>query len=154
MPTAAVRDILLYYEEAGSGDPLVLIGGLGVDLQVWRFQVEEFAKTHRVITLDNRGAGRTSAPDRPYSIAGMAADVAALLGQLAVSKATLIGWSMGGCIAQELAISQPGVVERLVLIASMAANDGFLRARLSGMIDIRRSNLSREQQVRVMAPWQ
>jgi pimeloyl-ACP methyl ester carboxylesterase len=79
MPTVETGDIVTYYEEAGSGEPLILICGLSADLQVWQFQVPEMSKLFRVICYDNRGAGRTSAPDEPCSIAGMADDLAALL---------------------------------------------------------------------------
>ena len=77
MPYVPTRDINTYYEEAGRGEPLVLIRGLGSDLQAWAPQAPELAKHFRVITYDNRGAGRTSAPDKPYSIVGMADDLAA-----------------------------------------------------------------------------
>ncbi|MEP7215082.1 MAG: alpha/beta fold hydrolase, partial [Anaerolineaceae bacterium] len=80
MPSTPIRDIITYYEEAGAGagDPLILIMGLSGDIQAWALQVPTLAKHFRVITFDNRGAGRTSAPDKPQSIAGMADDLAAL----------------------------------------------------------------------------
>ena len=78
MPTVETGDIATYYEEAGAGEPLILICGLSADLQAWRFQIPELSKRFRVICYDNRGAGRTNAPDQPYSIAGMAEDLAAL----------------------------------------------------------------------------
>jgi 3-oxoadipate enol-lactonase len=151
MPTAPVRDIVTYYEEAGSGDPLILIMGLGGDLQAWALQAPALAKQYRVITLDNRGAGRTSAPDRPYSIAAMAEDVAALMDRLGLEKAHILGYSMGGYIAQELAIAHPGKVDKLILLATAATIDGYGRTVVRSLIDIRRSNLSREQVVRSMS---
>ena len=78
MPTVETGDIATYYEEAGAGEPLILICGLSADLQVWRFQIPELSKRFRVICYDNRGAGRTNAPDQHYSIAGMSEDLAAL----------------------------------------------------------------------------
>lgn len=153
MPLAPIRDILMYYEEAGSGEPLLLIAGLGADLQTWRFQVADLSKSFRVITFDNRGAGRSSAPDRPYTISAMAADAVALLDHLGIAKANVVGWSMGGFIAQELAIEHPTRVSKLVLVATSATLDGQVRARIAGNMNIRRSNLSREQQARIDAPW-
>jgi len=153
MPNAPLRDIVTYYEEAGSGEPLVLIMGLGGDLQAWRFQVQELSKQFRVITFDNRGAGRTSAPDRPYSISGMAEDLAALLDVLKIEKAHILGYSMGGYIAQEFAIANPKRVNKLILLATGPSIDGYGRAVVNSWVDIRRSNLSREQVARHNAPW-
>jgi len=153
MPIAPIRDILTYYEEAGSGDPLVLITGLGGDLQAWAFQVPALSRHLRVITFDNRGAGRTSAPDKPYSIAGMAEDVSALLDHLGIAKASVLGFAMGGYVAQELAAAHPDRVDRLILLATAASIDGYGRQVVRSMIDVRRSNMSREQVLRLHAHW-
>lgn len=151
MPKAPVSDIVTYYEEAGSGDPIVLLTGLGSDLQSWALTAPALSKQLRVITADNRGSGRTSAPDRPYTIAQMAGDVVALLDRLEIAKAHVLGFSMGGYIAQEIAISYPGRVEKLVLMNTAASIDGYARSIVHSLVDIRRSNMSREQQVRNMA---
>ncbi|MCC7366664.1 MAG: alpha/beta fold hydrolase [Dehalococcoidia bacterium] len=153
MPTAAIRDITTYYEEAGKGDALLLINDLGGDLQSWALQVPELAKHFRVIAFDNRGAGRSSAPDRPYSIAAMAQDAAALLDALGVESAHVLGVGMGGFIAQELAIAHPKRVQKLVLLGSAAALDGYGRTVVRTWIDARRSNMSREQVVRFTSPY-
>lgn len=151
MPKAPVSDIVTYYEEAGSGDPLVLVTGLGADIQSWALTAPALAKQYRVVMPDNRGAGRTSAPDRPYAIGQMAGDVVALLDRLGIEKAHVLGFSMGGFVAQEIAISHPGRVEKLVLMNTAGSIDGYARAVVRSLIDIRRSNMSREQQVRHMA---
>lgn len=153
MPYVPTRDIITYYEEAGSGEPLVLIRGLGSDLQAWAPQVPILAKHFRVITYDNRGAGRTSAPDKPYSIAGMADDLAALLDALKIEKAHVLGYSMGGMVAQEFALRHPGRLEKLILLATSARPDGYMRAVVQSFINIRRSNMAREQVVRSLAPF-
>lgn len=153
MPVASIRDLNLYYEETGSGEPLVLITGLSGDLKGWAMQVPELAKHFRVITLDNRGAGRTSAPDRPYNIAGMADDVAALMDHLDVPSANVVGFSMGGCIAQELALKHRAKVKKLVLLATAAYIDGYTEAIINAMISARRSNMSREHIARLSACW-
>ncbi|MCO5201257.1 MAG: alpha/beta hydrolase [Chloroflexi bacterium] len=153
MPYVPTRDIITYYEEAGSGDPLVLIMGLGGDLQGWALTAPALAKHFRVITYDNRGAGRSGAPDRPYTIAGMADDLAALLDALDIQKANILGFSMGGYIAQEFALKYPGRVDRLILLSTAPGVDGYGRAVLGSWIDVQRSNLSREQLVRSRAPY-
>lgn len=153
MPNVPVRDIVMYYEEAGAGDPVVLLTGLGGDSQAWSLLARELSQHSRVIMPDNRGAGRTSAPDRPYSIAAMAEDVFALLTRLGVTKAHVAGWSMGGMIAQELALAHPTFVNRLALLGSAPKLDGQGRAILRSWIDVRRSNMSREQFVRFTSAW-
>jgi 3-oxoadipate enol-lactonase len=153
VPKAPIRDIVTYYEEAGSGDPLILIMGLGGDMQAWALQVPALAKHFRVIAFDNRGSGRTSAPDKPYTIAGMAEDVANLMDHLKIPKAHILGFSMGGYIAQEFALKHPGRVNKLILLATAPGIDGYGRNVLKTQIDVRRSNLSREQMVRFTACW-
>lgn len=153
MPNVPTRDIITYYEEQGSGEPLVLIRGLGSDLQAWAPQVEGLSKHFRVITYDNRGAGRSGAPDRPYSIAGMADDLAALLDALGIDSASVLGFSMGGMVAQEFALKHPTRLNKLILLATSAGLDGYSRTVVESFIDVRRSNLSREQIIRAQAPF-
>lgn len=139
MATFTRNGFSTFYEDAGSGEPVVLICGLGADLQVWRFQAPELAKKYRVITFDNRGAGRSDAPDSPYTITQMAEDLDAVLDHLAVKSASVVGWSMGGVVAQTLARSNPDRVKRLVLLGTFMAPDGYLRAAVSNWIDMRRA---------------
>jgi pimeloyl-ACP methyl ester carboxylesterase len=153
MPEAPIRDIITYYETAGSGDPLILVMGLGGDMQAWALQVPALAKHFRVITFDNRGSGRTSSPDRPCSIAGMADDLAALMDRLGIAKAHILGFSMGGYIAQEFALKYPARVDKLILLATAAHIDGYGKNIVKSWINVRRSNMSREQVVRLTATW-
>lgn len=153
MPSVPTRDITMYYEDAGQGQPLVLIRGLGSDLQAWALQVPALAKHFRVITFDNRGAGRTGSPDKPYTIEGMADDLAFLLTALNIEKASVLGYSMGGMIAQEFALKYPNRLDKLILLATAAKADGYTRAIVESFVNIRRSNMSREQQVRAQAPY-
>lgn len=153
MPTVETGDIVTYYEEAGSGEPLILICGLSADLQVWRFQVPELSKRFRVICYDNRGAGRTSTPDEPYSIAGMADDLSALLNHLQINSAHVLGWSMGGLIAQQFALTWPLRVRKLILISTTSQADGFFRLAIKNWMNIRRSDMSFEQIVRFVSRW-
>jgi pimeloyl-ACP methyl ester carboxylesterase len=153
MPYVPTRDIITYYEEAGSGEPLVLIRGLGSDLQAWALQVPALARQFRVITYDNRGAGRSSAPDKPYSVAGMAVDLAALLTELKIEKASVLGYSMGGMVAQEFALKYPNRLDKLILLGTSSKPEGYMRAVINSLISVRRSNMSREQVVRNQAPY-
>ena len=121
MPAVRVGDINIYYEDHGKGEPLLLIAGCGTDLTCWQFQIPEFSTKYRVIAFDNRGAGRTDAPDEPYSFRMMADDAVGLLDALGIGKAHILGVSMGGCIAQEIAIEHPEKTRSLILAATTAA---------------------------------
>jgi len=115
MSFVRLRDIELYYETLGEGPPLLMLMGLRRDHTWFHRQTPEFAKHFTVILMDNRGAGQSGTPDEPYTIAGMAEDTVGLLDALGLESAHVLGVSMGGCIAQELALSFPQRVRGLVL---------------------------------------
>jgi len=120
MPLALVNDIELYYESHGSGDPLLLVGGLGLSVSEMQPLIAALAAGNRVIAVDNRGAGRSAKPPGAYAIEQMAGDLAALAAHLGLSRAHVLGLSMGGRIALALALEQPGLVDRLVLVSTGA----------------------------------
>jgi 3-oxoadipate enol-lactonase len=134
MPSVDVGDISMYYELSGQGQPLVLIGGLGSDHTVFRHMSTELARDFRVLTFDNRGAGQTSKPDVPYSIPMMADDTIGLMDALGIERAHVIGISMGGRIAIELAATHPERVDHLVLISTAATGTGRLRLSVPARI--------------------
>ncbi len=115
MPVAELGGRRVYYEEHGSGDPVLLINGLAADHTAWALQTD-FLKNHfRVVVFDNPGVGRTEGPRGPYTSA-LFADVAAdLLQWLEIEQAHIVGASMGGIIAQQFAVRHPGRVRSLVL---------------------------------------
>ncbi len=123
MGKVKVDSIELYYEEHGSGDPLLLIMGLAADSVAWMFQIPDFAKHYRTIVFDNRGVGRSDKPQGPYSIHQMANDTAGLLDALGIERAHVVGVSMGGMIAQELALNHPRRVRGLVLACTYPEPD-------------------------------
>jgi pimeloyl-ACP methyl ester carboxylesterase len=115
MAKVRVGDIDIYYEATGEGYPIILIRGLGSNADHWYAQVPAFSERYRVITFDNRGIGRSDRPDGPYSISMMADDVVGLLEAIGVLRAHVLGLSMGGMIAQDIAIRYPEKVGGLVL---------------------------------------
>ena len=108
----------LHYEIAGKGDPVLLIMGLGMASTAWWRTVPVLAKRLRVITFDNRGAGRSDAPRGPYTLRQLAADAVAVLDAAGEERAHVYGFSLGGMIAQELALRHPERVSKLVLGAT------------------------------------
>ena len=120
----------LFVDECGDGPPLLLIMGLGATHETWFAQRDAFAAAHRVIAFDNRGAGRSDSPPGPWTIPDMAADAVGVLDALGIARADVLGVSMGGIIAQEMAIAYPQRVDRLVVAASFARPDPIRRAFL------------------------
>ncbi len=115
MATVNVNGCEIYYEVHGQGDPLVLIMGLRRNLEWWYRQIPALSQHFQVIAFDNRGAGRSDKPVMEYSIRLFADDTAGLMEALAIPKAHILGSSMGGYIAQELALNYPAKVKSLVL---------------------------------------
>ncbi len=118
MPTIATNGINLYYELHGRGPLVVLIPGLGYDGWMYSRMIPGLAEQFQVISIDNRGSGRSDKPAGPYTAQMLAADVIGLLDELGAAKAHIVGHSMGGFIAQALAIDYPERVDRLVLSAT------------------------------------
>jgi pimeloyl-ACP methyl ester carboxylesterase len=123
MPLAKINGIKINYRVAGQGEPLVMIMGFSAGRIGWLPQTGFFKKYYRVITFDNRGAGKSDKPPGPYSTRMMADDTVKLMDHLKIEKAHVIGLSMGGMIAQELAINYPHRVMKLVLAATYARQD-------------------------------
>ncbi len=118
MGKMTVGDIEMAYEVVGSGPPLVLITGIGYGRWFWHKVVPALAEHFQVVTFDNRGAGESSKPPGPYTTALMAADTAGLLDGLGIRRAYVLGHSLGGFIAQELALARPDLVEKLILAST------------------------------------
>lgn len=120
MPVAKVGDINLCYKVSGEGQPLILITGFASAQNLWYSQVRTFSKHYRVVTFDNRGFGKSDKPPGAYTTKMMAGDTIALMDHLGIEKAHLVAGSMGGMIAQEMAIDHPQRVGKLVLFCTTA----------------------------------
>jgi len=118
MPKITTNNIELYYEIHGAGQPLVLISGLGYPLWQWHKMVPFLAEHFQVITFDNRGVGQSAKPAGPYTAQMLAADTAGLLDALGIEKAIIAGHSMGGFVAQAMALDFPQKVAKLILCST------------------------------------
>ncbi len=118
MPYQELGNIKLYYEVHGQGTPLVMIRGLGSNLDHWYAQAPTFAQYYKVIMFDNRGIARSSDPGGDYTVPIMAVDTLGLMDALELQKAYVMGLSMGGMIAQELAINYPDRIKGLILVCT------------------------------------
>lgn len=136
MPSVRINNIDCYYEIHGNGSPLVLIAGLASDSQSWQPAIEGLAGYFKVITFDNRGIGRTRYPQDSFQISTLALDTICLLDELAIEKADILGHSMGGYIAQEIAIQYPERVNKLILASTRAASSQKSKSVFGGLLKI------------------
>jgi len=142
MPLVKAGDIRLYCEISGEGPPLLLINGYGDHSGHWFCMQPVLKRFFKLIAFDNRGAGRSDKPDLPYTMQMLAGDAAALLEVLGISRAHVFGVSMGGMVAQELALNHSPIVDRLVLGCTIpgAANTVYPAADvLAFLLDAERS---------------
>jgi pimeloyl-ACP methyl ester carboxylesterase len=152
MPTVRANGIDVYYEDQGSGEPLLLIAGFACDHAIWSQVTPALAGKYRVISFDNRGVGRSSAPDSPYSIRRMAEDAAALLHEVGATQVHVAGHSMGGLIAQELALRYPERVCSLLLLSSQAKSDERGKALIETLGELPRM-VDPRTCARLIMPW-
>jgi pimeloyl-ACP methyl ester carboxylesterase len=117
-------DVRLAWESTGDGPPVLLIHGLGYARWGWEPLAPLLAVRHRVIAFDNRGIGASDAPAGPYAVADMAADALAVLDAAGIATAHVVGTSLGGMVAQELAATAPERVDRLVLLCTTPGTSG------------------------------
>lgn len=154
MPFVVREGLQLWYEERGqaAGQPAVFLPGLGGDGRWWRPVVDRFEVPRRCLLIDPRDAGRSGRATGRYALADMAADVAFLLDSLGIGRVDVVGFSMGGAIAQEFALHYPERLRRLVLVATYTSGDPRGEALFRGLATLRR-RLPREEYCRLLFPW-
>lgn len=118
MPMIVLGDLNTYYEKRGQGEPVLLIHGLGSSTEDWEPQVKALERQFTVITYDVRGHGQTAKPGGRYSVPQFAADAARLLVHLGLGPVDVMGLSMGGMIAFQLAVDHPELVRSLIIVNS------------------------------------
>ena len=127
MPTTETAAGSIYWEESGEGDPLLCVMGLSADALAWALNTPAFSARHRTIVFDNRDVGRSARATGDYEIADMAADALAVADAAGVERFHLLGVSMGGAIAQEVALAAPDRVQTLTLAVTFASGGRWAR---------------------------
>ena len=132
MPIIETNDARISYDVTGDGEPLLMIMGFAADARMWMMQTPSFVQRYRCITFDNRGVGRSTCGPGTFDLATMAADARAVLDELGIERAHVLGISMGGAIAQHLALDAPDRVRSLVLAATWCAPNAYTK-RMAGI---------------------
>jgi len=125
MPTLESNGADIYYEVHGRGNPFIFFSETACDGEIWKlYQVPEFSRDHRVIIHDYRGTGQSSKPTMDYTTRMFCDDALAILDHLGVQDAVVLGHSMGGRVAQLLALEHPKLVKKLILASTGASFPG------------------------------
>lgn len=157
MPKANIGDAEIYYEEHGSGEPLLLVSGLGGTASYWKPNIPALAAKYRVIVHDHRGAGQSTHSKIRYSVDQMTDDVVRLMDYLKIDRAHLVGHSTGGAIGQTMAIRDPQRLSKLVLFATWTRADKFFRqlfaARRALLMQVGKEAYVRAGTLFLYPPW-
>jgi pimeloyl-ACP methyl ester carboxylesterase len=130
MPVCRLPGLELYYVERGQGEPLIFVNGLAGDSMSWMGQLKTFSRQYRCLAIDNRDVGQSTYANSSYTVHDLASDLIGFCEQLRLGPAHIVGVSMGGMIAQEMALAAPDRVASLALVNTLAAADDWFRATL------------------------
>lgn len=154
--TAVIGGLSLYYEICGAGEPVLLLSGLGGNTKLWCRQTAALSSHYQTITFDNRGAGRSDVPEGPYTIKEMASEAVQLLDALDIPAAHIVGSSMGGMIAQEVAIQYPDKAFSVSLIATQCGGPhafGAARENAAALEELATLDMTPQERARGWVPY-
>jgi pimeloyl-ACP methyl ester carboxylesterase len=151
--TVSLGDLRIAYRETGTGDPVLFINGTGESGVTWGAQMRALSG-YRCVAIDSRDTGESSYAKSPYTPADLAADAAGVIEALDMAPCHIVGFSLGGAVAQELAIARPALVRSLVLLSTWARSDGFFVAEMRNWQAIRRAHRDDEVSfLLALEPW-
>ncbi|MFA5098439.1 MAG: alpha/beta hydrolase [Candidatus Margulisiibacteriota bacterium] len=153
MADIKLGNMKMYYEVCGKGEPLLLIAGLASDSSSWGGVIKDLSSNFTTVIFDNRGSGRSSKPEEPYTIEDMAVDCIKLLDTLKIEKCHVLGHSMGGYIGQVLAAQYPERVDRLILEDTSFVSSKRNNELYKGFLNELEKGSSSEAIVRGWVPW-
>lgn len=153
MAMMKLKELEVYYEIIGKGEPIVLIAGYSCDHLFWGSIVSALISQYQVIILDNRGVGQTKDAERPFTIEMMADDIMELCDALEISNPIIIGQSMGGAIAQTIAINYPTHIKKLIVINSVMKFNLVSQMALKNALALRKLNVPLDWLIKVTLPW-
>jgi pimeloyl-ACP methyl ester carboxylesterase len=146
-------ELELSYRETGSGDPVLLVNGTGESSASWNTLATRLGARYHVVSYDARDTGDSSYAGAPYTPRDLAADAAAIIDGLALGRAHVIGYSLGGATAQELAIARSELVRSMVLLSTWARSDGWFIAQMRNWQTLRRAHAEEHEFLRALAVW-
>lgn len=154
MPALSIGDREIWYEVSGDGDPVVWLQGTGESTQGWAGHVERLSDRWRCVAIDHRDVGRSSYVAEPYTPHDLAADAAAVMDASQTGAAHVVGYSLGGATAQELALQRPDLVRSLVLLSTWAESDAWFVGQMRNWQSIRRAHWDDEPGfLEALGPW-
>jgi pimeloyl-ACP methyl ester carboxylesterase len=153
MPLSQLSQADLFHEEKGHGEPLLFLNGLSGDHLYWRSQLRAFGKHYRCLAVDNRDVGQSSYATAPYQTRDLTVDLIEWMDRLSLPPVHVVGLSMGGMIAQELALAVPQRIKSLVLVDTLAWADDWFRGTLRAFELIRRQVADTAEFFEAILPW-
>lgn len=153
MPKIIINNVEFYYEIHGTGDPIVLIGGLKADHTGWLPILEMLAKDHSVLIFDNRGAGQTVDADKSFDVDTMAEDTIQLINNLDIRNPHIVGHSLGGAIAQVIAHKYADQIKSVALCNTFVKFNDLAKRVFTATRDIHRAGKSQADIMSSIIPW-
>ncbi len=152
MPHVTANGIRLFYRSDGDGEPVIFIQGLGVDHRGWAMVSKAVSAHYRCVSFDNRDVGQSDITPGDYDVSDLARDTLGLMDALGIDRAHIVGASMGGAIAQTIALERPERLRKLVLVTTYTSGDPRGSAIFGGQAFLR-ARLDRADYCRVTFPW-